>query len=178
MLVDLCMKSFIWVIYIFSGLVFCQDLVFYNNQDTIQFKEGDLININGIKYQYLGANQNETEIHILKQGLSNLSSTIETLDIYEIKSFGNYKRFNIKNTAKKTFSGFCIGSLIGPLFYYGYLSNMGFNLEVAELIIGTFSGLIAGNLYGIPIGFIYGFITKGVDKLYNKYQYKLKFIKN
>ena len=172
------MKSFIWIIYIFSGLVFCQDLVFYNNQDTIQFKEGDLININGIKYQYLGANQNETKINILKQGLSNLSSTIQTLDIYEIESFGNYKRFKIKNTAKMTFSGFCIGSLIGPLFYNAYLSNMGINIGVYELFLGTFSGLIIGNLYGIPIGFIYGFITPGEDKLYNKYQYKLKFIKN
>ena len=172
------MKSFIWIIYIFSGLVFCQDLVFYNNQDTIQFKEGDLININGIKYQYLGANQNETKINILKQGLSNLSSTIQTLDIYEIESFGNYKRFKVKNTAKMTFSGFCIGSLIGPLFYNAYLSKMEINIGVYELFLGTFSGLIIGNLYGIPIGFIYGFITPGKDKLYNKYQYKLKFIKN
>jgi hypothetical protein len=172
------MKSFIWIIYIFSGLVFCQDLVFYNDQETIQFKEGDLININGIKYQYLGTNQNETKINILEQGLSNLSSTIQTLDISEIKSFGNYKRFKIKNTAKMTFSGFCIGSLIGPLFYNAYLSSMGFNITVYGLYLGTFTGLIVGNLYGIPIGFIYGFITPGEDKIYNKYQYKLKFIKN
>ena len=54
-----------------------------------------------MKYQYLGANQNETQINILKQGLSNLSSTIQTLDIYEIKSFGKYKRFSIKNIVDK-----------------------------------------------------------------------------
>ena len=163
----------------FIGMVFCQDLVFYNNQDTIQFKEGDLININGVRYKYVGANQNEKQIHILKKGLSNLAGTIQTLDIYEIKSFGNYKRFNIRNTAKKTFSGFCIGSLMGPLLFYVYLSDMGvINLDVYSLLIGTYTGLVVGNLYGIPIGFIYGFITPGEDKIYNKYQYKLKFIKN
>ena len=123
------MKFFLLIISGFFSLVFCQDLVFYNNQDTIQFKEGSLININGIKYQYLGANQNETQINILKKkGLFNLSNEIEVLDINEIKSFGKYKRFGIKNIFEKTTSGFCITSgitTIGFAIFFRYFAYGG-----------------------------------------------------
>ena len=180
------MKSFIWIIYIFSGLVFCQDLVFYNNQDTIQFKEGDLININGIKYQYLGANQNEKQIQILKRGLSNFAGTIETLDIYEIKSFGKYNgRFQLKNILKKTCYGFCIVTAVPVigLSVWNFSTSSNKSIQsILDNVYYSFIGLFVNSIYGItigaPTGFVYGCVENKLDKMLNKYEFRLKFDQN
>ncbi len=166
----------------FIGMVFCQDLVFYNNQDTIQFKEGDLININGVRYKYVGANQNEKQIHILKKGLSNLAGTIQTLDIYEIKSFGKYERFQLKNILKKTFYGFCIVAAVPAIGFSIWTFNTSSKKDVSNNVYNSFLGLFVSSLYGTyigaPAGFVYGCVEKKLDKLHNKYEFRLKFDQN
>ena len=173
------------ILLLFIGLIFCQDLVFYNNQDTIQFKEGDLININGIKYKYLGANQNETQINILKKSLFNLPGTIQTLDINKIKSFGKYKRFSIKNSFEKSAYGFCITTGITTIgfnifmryfAYGGGLDTEDNPLGSAAILYGSlYAGTIYGTIFGAPAGFVYGLVALDEDKAYEKHQYKIKF---
>jgi len=169
------------ILLLFIGLIFCQDLVFYNNQDTIQFKEGDLININGIKYKYLGANQNETQINILKKSLFNLPGTIQTLDINKIKSFGKYKRFSIKNSFEKSANGFCITTgitTIGFAIFFRYFAyGGGAGDDYWDLILyGSLkAGTIYGTIFGAPAGFVYGLVALDEDKAYEKHQYKIKF---
>ena len=51
------MKVVIFLALVLINIPVSQNLVFYNNQDTIRFKENELININGQKYFYKNANK-------------------------------------------------------------------------------------------------------------------------
>ena len=64
--VDFLMKLFSFFIITFSSFLFSQNLVFFNDEVTITFKENELIKINGQKYRYLGVEQNDTHIKALK----------------------------------------------------------------------------------------------------------------
>ena len=57
------MKVVIFLVLVLINMPVSQNLVFYNNQDTIRFKENELININGQKYFYKNANENNTKLN-------------------------------------------------------------------------------------------------------------------
>ena len=46
-----------------------QNLTFYNIKDTIVFKVKELMEINGVKYQYLGSSISDNNIRTLQLGL-------------------------------------------------------------------------------------------------------------
>ena len=176
------MKLFSFLIISFFNLVLSQNLIFYNSQGTIIFKENELININGQKFRYLGGTQYNDQIVISKNRL--LKNKMILLNIHDINTFQKYsERFSLRNAFRKGFSGFKIGFLgLGSL---GFLSGWSWDRETGlgpssreSLALGTIMGVIMGAYGGLNVGamgFIYGFITLGEGKLndINNYQLKL-----
>ena len=66
--VDLRMKLFRIFIVSFSSILLSQNLVFFNDEESIIFKENELITINGKEYRYEKALKNRTQIRLLKSG--------------------------------------------------------------------------------------------------------------
>ena len=168
------MKLFSFLMISFFNLVLSQNLIFYNSQGTIIFKENELININGQKFRYLGGIQYNDQIVISKIRL--LKNKMILFNIHDINTFQKYsERFSLRNAFKKGFSGFKIGFLgLGSL---GFLIGRSWDGETgigASLVIGTIMGAYGGLNVG-AMGFIYGFITLGEGKLndINNYQLKL-----
>ena len=71
-----------------------QNLIFYNSEETIIFKERELININGLKYRYLGLIQSDTNIKAINLGLMNGKNVEMSID--NIFTFQKHKRFPFK----------------------------------------------------------------------------------
>ena len=158
-----------------------QNLIFFNEEETITFKKNELININGQKYRYQKPIKNSTKIHLLKLGFIK-EENIE-LDTSKIEIFRTYKRFKISNALKMAYFGFGTGTIVGVLggFYEGYNWNAGGNSlsRIEKIGVGTFFGLISGVfkgiIYGLPSGLVYGFISMGKDNLNLSNDYMIKF---
>ena len=165
-----------------------QNLTFYNIKDTIVFKVKELMEINGVKYQYLGSSISDNNIKTLQLGLKD-GRNVE-INVDEIFTFQKYKRFPTKSIR----SGMIIASLINGLFgfalgYYEGTDNYegplpkGYDGLAGGALSGGFFALFGGIAYGIPIGYFYGIISKEENELYyfyyyepkDVYDYKLKF---
>ena len=94
------MKLFSFLMISFFNLVLSQNLIFYNSQGTIIFKENELININGQKFRYLGGIQYNDQIVISKIRL--LKNKMILFNIQDINNFQKYsERFSLRNAFKK-----------------------------------------------------------------------------
>ena len=171
------MKIFSLLLISFLNMGFSQSLVFFNNQDTITFKENELIKINGQKYLYQKAIKNKTQIHLIESGLFKKEHI--TLDTSKIETFRKYKRFKIFNSLKTASFGFLTGTFTGGLigFLGGY--NGGFaKVDSDRLTVGVLFGLFFGASSGAALGtggLVYGFISFGEDSLSYSQKYTLKF---
>lgn len=165
-----------------------QNLIFYNIEDTITFTEKELMKINGQKYRYLGTRINSKNIRTLQLGLIGGRSV--KINVDDIFTFQKYKRFPTKSIR----SGIIVASLINGLFgftlgYYEGTDNYegpipkGYDGLVGGVLSGGFFALFGGVLYGVPLGYIHGIISREENELYyfyyneakDVYDYKLKF---
>ena len=165
-----------------------QNLIFYNIEDTIVFKVKELMEINGVKYRYLGSTLNDNNIRTLQLGLID-GRNVE-INVDDIFTFQKYKRFPTKSIR----SGMIITSLINGLFGFalGYSEGTdnyegpipkGYDGLAGGVLSGGFFALFGGIVYGIPLGYFYGIISKEENELYyfyyyeskDVYDYKLKF---
>ena len=174
------MKLFSFFIITFPSFLFSQNLVFFNDEVTITFKENELININGQKYKYQEVMKNRTQIHLQKSGFLRKENLV--LETNKIETFRTFKvRFSHRNALNKAFSGFKKGFVVGGIlgFGLGYDGLMGSFSKVEEIAAGIFVGSVfgtmIGTIYGAPLGFIYGFLSPGESKLYNANDFKIKF---
>ena len=165
------MKIFSLLLISFLNIGFSQTLVFFNNQDTITFKENELIKINGQKYFYQKAIKNKTQIHLIESGLFKKEHI--TLDTSKIETFRKYKRFKIFNSLKTAGFGFLTGASTGGLYGFLDCSNGGCGKFPTGLIVMLFGG-ISGTALGTG-GLVYGFISFGEDSLSYSQKYTLKF---
>ena len=176
------MKLFKIFIVSYSSILLSQNLVFFNDEESIIFKENELITINGKEYRYEKALKNRTQIRLLKSGFF-LKKTI-LLDTNKIETFRTHKvRFSGRNAFRKAFSGFKKG-----FTYAGALGlGLGLNWEgkggpkpsiTNRVAFGLGFGVYAGTNfggYGALIGLVNGFFSKGESALYNLDYYRLKF---
>ena len=165
-----------------------QNLIFYNIEDTITFTEKELMKINGEKYRYLGSKINSNNIRTLQLGLIGGRSV--KINVDDIFSFQKYKRFPTKSIR----SGIIVASFINGLFgfalgYYEGTDNYegpipkGYDGLAGGVLSGGFFALFGGVLYGVPLGYIHGIISREENELYyfyyneakDVYDYKLKF---
>ena len=165
-----------------------QNLTFYNIKDTIVFKVQELMEINGVKYQYLGSSISDNNIRTLQLGLID-GRNVE-INVDDIFTFQKYKRLPTKSIR----SGMIITSLINGLFGFalGYSEGTdnyegpipkGYDGLAGGVLSGSFFALFGGIVYGIPLGYFYGIISKEENELYyfyyhepkDVYDYKLKF---
>ena len=165
-----------------------QNLIFYNIEDTITFTEKELMKINGEKYRYLGSKINNNNIRTLQLGLIGGRSV--KINVDDIFSFQKYKRFPTKSIR----SGIMVASFINGLFgfalgYYEGTDNYegpipkGYDGLAGGVLSGGFFALFGGVLYGVPLGYIHGIISREENELYyfyyneakDVYDYKLKF---
>ena len=177
------MKVVIFLALVLNNISFSQNLVFYNNQDTIRFKENELITINGKEYRYEKALKNRTQIRLLKSGFLKKENIV--LDTNKIATFRTHKvRHSTRNAFKKAFKGFKVGFAGCSVFAFGlgYDGSMGISSKVEKIGAGIFLGSVLGTLFGTiigaPVGFVYGFESLGESKLYNSNDYKIKFADN
>ena len=161
-----------------------QNLIFFNDGETITFKKNELININGQKYQYRKPINNSTKIHLLKLGFIKQENI--QLDTSKIETFRKYKRFKISNALKMGYFGFGTATILGVLsgFHEGYNWNAGGGSlsQIEKMGVGTFFGLVGGVftgvVYGLPTGLVYGFVSLGENNLNFSKDYTLKFDNN
>ena len=98
------MKLFRIFIVSFSSILLSQNLVFFNDKESITFKNNELITINGKEYRYEKALKNRTQIRLLKSGFLRKENII--LDTNKIETFRTHKeRHSIRNAFKKAFKG-------------------------------------------------------------------------
>ena len=165
-----------------------RNLIFYNIEDTITFTEKELMKINGEKYRFLGSKINSNNIRTLQLGLIGGRSV--KINVDDIFSFQKYKRFPTKSIR----SGIIVASFINGLFgfalgYYEGTDNYegpipkGYDGLAGGVLSGGFFALFGGVLYGVPLGYIHGIISREENELYyfyhneakDVYDYKLKF---
>ena len=177
------MKLFRIFIVSFSSILLSQNLVFFNDEESIIFKENELITINGKEYRYEKALKNRTQIRLLKSGFLRKENMI--LDTNKIENFRTHRvRFSTRNAFKKAFKGFKVGFVGCGVFGFGlgYDGSMGIYSLVEKIGAGIFVGSVFGTLFGTitgaPIGFVYGFQSLGESQLYNSNDYKIKFDDN
>ena len=177
------MKLFRIFIVSFLSILFSQNLVFFNDEESIIFKENELITINGEEYRFEKALGNKIQIRILKSGFLEKETIV--LDTNRIESFRAHKvRHSTRNAFKKAFKSFKTGFVWCGVFGFGlgYDVSMGINSSVEKIGAGIFVGSVFGTLFGTiigaPVGFVYGFESLGESKLYNSNDYKIKFIDN
>ena len=187
------MKLFSFFIITFSSFLFSQNLVFFNDEVTITFKENELIKINGQKYRYLGLEQNDTHFKAMKLSNSKIGNIKKMesviIDINDISSFQKYKRFRFTNVVKFSRTGFLCGTVLyAPISFYigdteGDLNPIIWRFgngrsDKKKLADGVKYGLIGGVMGGMSAmtySAVFGFITLGEDKLNFIYDYKVKF---
>ena len=161
-----------------------QNLIFFNDGESITFEKNELININGQKYRYQKPVKNSTKIHLLKSGFIKQESI--QFDTSKIETFRKYKRFKISNALKMGYFGCGTATILGVLsgFHEGYNWNTGGGSpsEIEKIGVGTFFGLVGGVFrgiaYGLPSGFVYGFLSLGETNLNFSKDYTLKFDNN
>ena len=156
-----------------------QNLIFYNIEDTIVFKVKELMEINGVKYRYLGSTLNDNNIRTLQLGMID-GRNVE-INVDDIFTFQKYKRFPTKSIR----SGMIIASLINGLFGFalGYSEGTdnyegpipkGYDGLAGGVLSGSFFALFGGIVYGIPLGYLYGIISREENELYYFYYYEPK----
>ena len=177
------MKLFIIFIVSFSSILLSQNLVFFNDEESIIFKENELITINGKEYRYEKALKNGTQIRLRNSGF--LSKENILLDTNKIETFRTHKvRLSTRNAFKKAFKGFKVGFVGCGVFGFGlgYDGLMGSFSLIEEIGAGIFVGSVFGTLFGTiigaPVGFVYGYQSLGESQLYNSNNYKIKFDDN
>ena len=177
------MKLFIIFIVSFSSILLSQNLVFFNDEESIIFKENELITINGKEYRYIKSTKNGTQIRLLNSGF--LSKENILLDTNKIETFRTHKvRLSTRNAFKKAFKGFKVGFVGCGVFGFGlgYDGLMGSFSLIEEIGAGIFVGSVFGTLFGTiigaPVGFVYGYQSLGESQLYNSNNYKIKFDDN
>ena len=177
------MKLFRIFIVSYSSILLSQNLVFFNDEESIIFKENELITINGKEYRYEKALKNRTQIRLLESGFLRKENIV--LDTNKIETFRTHKvRYSTRNAFKKAFKGFKVGFAGCGVFAFGlgYDGSMGITSSVEKIGAGVFVGSVFGTLFGTiigaPVGFVYGFESLGESKLYNSNDYKIKFDDN
>ena len=173
------MKLFTILAVFLLKLGLSQNLVFYNIEDTIIFKERELIEINGEKYQYLGLAPSDNYIQTLNLGLTGGKNVKISVD--DIFTFQKFKRFPTKSIRSGMIAtslinglfGFAIGFSEGTDNYDGPLPKGYYRLKGGALI-GGFFALFGGVIYGVPLGYVYGIISKEENNLYSFYYYETK----
>ena len=177
------MKLFRIFVVSFSSIFPSQNLVFFNDEESIIFTENELITINGKEYRYEKALKSGTQIRLLKSGFLRKENIV--LDTNKIETFRTHKvRFSTRNAFKKAFKGFKVGFVGCGVFAFGlgYDGSMGISSKVEKIGAGIFLGSVLGTLFGTiigaPVGFVYGFESLGESKLYNSNDYKIKFADN
>ena len=177
------MKLFRIFIVSFSSILLSQNLVFFNDEESIIFTENELITINGKEYRYEKALENRTQIRLLKSGLFRKGNIV--FDTNKIETFRTHKvRYSTRNAFKKAFKGFKVGFAGCGVFAFGlgYDGSMGISSKIEKIGAGIFVGSVFGTLFGTiigaPVGFVYGFESLGESKLYNSNDYKIKFDDN
>ena len=177
------MKLFRIFIVSFSSILLSQNLVFFNDEESIIFTENELITINGIEYRYEKALENRTQIRLLKSGLLRKEKIV--FDTNKIETFRTHKvRYSTRNAFKKAFKGFKVGFVGCGVFGFGlgYDGLMGSFSLIEEIGAGIFDGSVFGTLFGTiigaPVGFVYGYQSFGESQLYNSNNYKIKFDDN
>ena len=175
------MKLFRIFIVSYSSILLSQNLVFFNDEESIIFKENELITINGQKYRYQKPIKNSTKIHLLKSGFIKQENI--QFDISKIETFRKYKRFKISNALKMGYFGCGTATILGVLggFHEGYNWNAGGGSisEIEKIGVGIFFGLVGGFFrgiaYGLPSGLVYGFLSLGENNLNFSKDYTIKF---
>ena len=172
------MRSFSFLALFFFNFLSSQDLIFFNDEETISFKKNELININDQKYQYVGAINNNTQIRLTRSKFLGTENFI--LDTSKIETFRTHTvRFSGRNALKKCFKGFKVGfgfgALLGVAFPFGLDMDSIVEKATAGLFYGSVLGIIVGSTYGAPIGFVYGLVTRGESELHISYYYNIKF---
>ena len=177
------MKLFRIFMVSFSSILLSQNLVFFNDEESIIFKENELITINGEEYRYEKALKNSTQIRLLKSGFLRKKNMI--LDTNKIETFKTHKvRYSTRNAFKKAFKGFKVGFAGCGVFAFGlgYDGSMGITSLVEKIGAGIFVGSVFGTLFGTiigaPVGFVYGFESFGESQIFNSNDYKIKFDDN
>ena len=161
-----------------------QNLIFFNDGESITFKKNELININGQKYRYQKPIKNSTKIHLLKSGFIKQENI--QFDTSKIETFRKYKRFKLSNALKMGYFGCGTATILGVLggFHEGYNWNAGGGSlsEIEKIGVGTFFGLLGGFFsgvaYGLPSGLVYGFLSLGENNLKFSKDYTLEFDNN
>ena len=165
-----------------------QNLIFYNIEDTIIFKEKELLKINGKKYMYLGSTLSDSNIATLQLGL--IGGKIVEIGVNDIFTFQKDKRFPQKSIR----SGMIVASLVNGLFGFtiGYFEGTdnyegplpkGYDGLAGGVLTGGFFAFFGSVIYGFPLGYIYGIISNEENELNyfyyyeskDDYDYKLKF---
>ena len=157
-------------------------LVFFNDKESIIFKEKELITINGKEYRYEKALKNKTQIRLLKSGFLKKQNIL--LDTNKIETFRTHKvRFSERNALTKGFygfkKGFTYGGAFGLIIGLNWRGKGGPNPSISTKVgFGLGLGVLAGTTiggYGAIIGLANGFFSKGESELYNSDSYKIKF---
>ena len=176
------MKLFRIFIVSFSSILLSQNLVFFNDEESIIFTENELITINGKEYRYEKALKNRTQIRLLKSGLLRNKNIV--LDTNKIETFRTHRvRFSGRNAFRMAFSGFKKGFTYAGILGFG----LGLNWEgkggpkpsiTNRAAFGLGFGVLAGTYFGgcgALIGLVNGFFSEGESALYNLDYYRLKF---
>ena len=180
--VDLKMKLFRIFIVSYSSILLSQNLVFFKDEESIIFKENELITINGQKYRYQKPIKNSTKIHLVKSGFLRKENI--TIDTSKIETFRTHKvRFSERNALTKGFygfkKGFTYGGGFGLIIGLNWRGKGGPNTSISTRVgFGLGLGVLAGTTfggYGAIIGLANGFFSKGESELYNSDNYKIKF---
>ena len=161
------MRFFPFLAVFFCNFLSSQDLIFFNDEGTISFKENELININDQKYRYVGASKFLGTENIILD-----TSKIETFRTHTIRFSG---RNALKNGLKGFKVGFGFSALLGVAFPFGLNMDSIVEKATAGLFYGSVLGIIVGSTYGAPIGFVYGLVTRGESELHISYYYNIKF---
>ena len=172
------MRSFPFLAIFFFNFLSSQNLILFNDEETISFKRNELININDQKYRYVGAFNNNTQIRLTKSKFLGTENII--LDTSKIETFRTHTiRFSGRNALKNGLKGFKVGfgfsALLGVAFPFGLNMDSIVEKATAGLFYGSVLGIIVGSTYGAPIGFVYGLVTRGESELHISYYYNIKF---
>ena len=179
------MKVVIFLTLVFINITVSQNLIFYNNQDTIRFKENELININGQKYFYRNAYKNNTQL--ITTNINNgLAVSFKLNGIYTFQKY--YKKYSIRYAFENAYSLFKAGFIgcgtLGFLLGSSLDGETGSGVSIIEsfaagTLIGVVSGITGGLSLGGPSFFWHGFIAfiepYSEGKTCNMRDYKIRF---
>ena len=179
------MKPIPFFVILLFNLVLSQNLVFYNNRDTIRFKENELININGQKYFYKNAHKNNTQLNTTNIN-NGLAVSFKLNEIYTFQKY--YKKYSIRYAFENAYSVFKAGFIgcgtLGFLLGSSWGGETGSGPSIIEsfaagTLIGVVSGITGGLSLGGPSFLWHGFIAfiepYREGKICNMPDYKLMF---